>query len=352
MLLADGRTRPIAELRVGDEVLDQLDAGRRRYVRTTVLAHWSTTKPAYRIRLTDGTELVASGEHRFLTARGWRHVTGGWCRSGRRPRLRSGDLLLGPGRFGPERPHTAEYRRGYLCGLVRGDEEPELGRSFPSDHLELEALGRAHHFLAELRHGARRPVRTPPVAVRMAPGRPSGAAAGRIAPPADGTSIADAVRWPARPSDDWRAGFLAGVIDGCGRGQRGELRIRHADDEVNRGGSPGPCIGSGSGSGSRSRAARGACGSWVARRSSCASCSWPTRRSRSGVTCRCAPLEGGAGPAVASVHPSARNCWSHITTGTGDFVAEGVVSHNCFARNTHTYLDLATPAPTSTARSS
>jgi DNA repair photolyase len=29
-----------------------------------------------------------------------------------------------------------------------------------------------------------------------------------------------------------------------------------------------------------------------------------------------------------------------ITTGTGDFVAAGVVSHNCFARNTHTYLDL------------
>jgi DNA repair photolyase len=29
-----------------------------------------------------------------------------------------------------------------------------------------------------------------------------------------------------------------------------------------------------------------------------------------------------------------------ITTGTGDFVADGVVSHNCFARNTHTYLDL------------
>jgi DNA repair photolyase len=29
-----------------------------------------------------------------------------------------------------------------------------------------------------------------------------------------------------------------------------------------------------------------------------------------------------------------------ITTGTGDFVANGVVSHNCFARNTHTYLDL------------
>jgi DNA repair photolyase len=29
-----------------------------------------------------------------------------------------------------------------------------------------------------------------------------------------------------------------------------------------------------------------------------------------------------------------------ITTGTGDFIANGVISHNCFARNTHTYLDL------------
>ena len=29
-----------------------------------------------------------------------------------------------------------------------------------------------------------------------------------------------------------------------------------------------------------------------------------------------------------------------ISTGTGDFIADGVVSHNCFARNTHTYLDL------------
>ncbi|MCG5214769.1 Rv2578c family radical SAM protein [Streptosporangium sp. KLBMP 9127] len=29
-----------------------------------------------------------------------------------------------------------------------------------------------------------------------------------------------------------------------------------------------------------------------------------------------------------------------ITTGTGDFIASGVVSHNCFARKTHEYLDL------------
>ncbi len=36
-----------------------------------------------------------------------------------------------------------------------------------------------------------------------------------------------------------------------------------------------------------------------------------------------------------------------ITTGTGDFIANGVVSHNCFARPTHEYLGLD-PAATST----
>ena len=33
-------------------------------------------KPAYRVTLEDGTELIASGDHRFLTRRGWKHVTG------------------------------------------------------------------------------------------------------------------------------------------------------------------------------------------------------------------------------------------------------------------------------------
>jgi hypothetical protein len=29
-----------------------------------------------------------------------------------------------------------------------------------------------------------------------------------------------------------------------------------------------------------------------------------------------------------------------ITTETGDFIANGVVSHNCYARPSHAYLDL------------
>ena len=45
-------------------------------------------------------------------------------------------------------------------------------------------------------------------------------------------------------------------------------------------------------------------------------------------------------PQVAAIEPLgvAMRLYD-ITTGTGDFIANGIVSHNCFARPTHTYLD-------------
>ncbi len=75
VLMADGRQRPIAELRVGDRIVGTKSSGtHRHYVTTEVLAHWSTVKPAHQVTLVDGTRIVASGDHRFLTGRGWRHV--------------------------------------------------------------------------------------------------------------------------------------------------------------------------------------------------------------------------------------------------------------------------------------
>jgi DNA repair photolyase len=44
---------------------------------------------------------------------------------------------------------------------------------------------------------------------------------------------------------------------------------------------------------------------------------------------------------VRSIEPTVTEEWLYdITTTTGDFVSDGVISHNCFARPTHTYLDL------------
>lgn len=75
--MADGSTKPLGELSVGDEIYGTLrNRADRRVVVTRVLAHWPVVKHAYRLRLSDGVELVTSGDHKFLTARGWRHVTG------------------------------------------------------------------------------------------------------------------------------------------------------------------------------------------------------------------------------------------------------------------------------------
>ena len=52
-------------------------------------------------------------------------------------------------------------------------------------------------------------------------------------------------------------------------------------------------------------------------------------------------LKSDAKLGVVAIEPLGRAMPLYdITTGTGDFIANGVVSHNCFARPTHTYLDL------------
>jgi DNA repair photolyase len=95
VLLDDGRTRALADLRAGDAIYGTQRRGMyRRFVRTDVLAHWTTVKEAFRVVLEDGTELVASGDHRFLTPRGWRFVAGPERGAGGVPHLSVGSEVV------------------------------------------------------------------------------------------------------------------------------------------------------------------------------------------------------------------------------------------------------------------
>ncbi|WP_051470910.1 hypothetical protein [Patulibacter minatonensis] len=214
VLMADGRTRPIGELEPGDAIYGtRRDRTGRRYVRTVVRDRWSTRKPAWLVRLQDGTEIIASGDHRFLTPRGWRHVTAGApdvAHPGGRPGLRVGHRLLGPGVQGPV-GSGPDRRVPTARPLVAAGAAPALA---PADH------------------GTDRPDH----------GRTS-------------------VRGPASP---------------------------------------------------RTRVGRSLLGREV---------------------------KGPAGLRVVAIEPLGVRDLVDITTGTGDFVAAGVISHNCFARPTHEYLN-------------
>ena len=66
------------------------------------------SSPPYRVTLEDGTELVTSGDHRFLTNRGWKHVTGAVSGAGARPHLTTANKLIGTGGFAAQ---PARHRR-------------------------------------------------------------------------------------------------------------------------------------------------------------------------------------------------------------------------------------------------
>jgi len=289
----------------------------------------------------DGTQLVCSGDHRFLTERGWKYVTrAGFAGLRPRPHLIAGHALMGTGGFAEPPKQTAAYRRGYLCGLIRGDGSgghysyPQPSR--PADRTGLfrlplagtegrEALDRAVDYLA--RAGLECAAVSELTAIR--------------------TSSAEQVRtldslldWPDQPGPDWHKGFLAGTFDAHGGYQDGILRLAPADPAIN---------------------------GWLAFSLETLGFGFAIERSAGRTLVR---LQGGLGEALRFFHtadPAATAKRSaegaivpsgdgvrvvaverlglqlpmyDITTGTGDFIANGVVSHNCFARNSHTYLDL------------
>lgn len=348
VLMADGRTKAIADLRAGDAIYGTVRRGRyRRYQRTEVLAHWETSKAAYRIVLEDGTELVASGDHRFLSDRGWKYVVGAEQGPGQRPFLTLNNKLMGFGSLGPAPVETDEYRRGYLCGMIRGDGHvgsysyPRPGRTkFEVHRFRLaltddEPLRRTGGYLRaagvatrefQFLEGNER--HRPMTAIRTS--SRSGV-----------ERVRELIRWPNSPGHEWSRGFLAGIFDAEGS-RSGSLRICSKDMEII----------------DRTTAAlkRFDHQLVVERPNSIGAVNvrllgglreqlrlfqridpaTSRKRSIDGIA-----IKSQAALGVVAIEPLGREIpMFDITTGTGDFIANGVVSHNCFARRTHTYLDL------------
>jgi DNA repair photolyase len=104
VLLADGTTKRLEDVRAGEEIfgVDRQERGVEA-IRTRVITQWRVTKPAFRVALKDGTELVASADHRFLTEAGWKRVVDSPRRDARSAILTCGDTLISPGDLATDR---------------------------------------------------------------------------------------------------------------------------------------------------------------------------------------------------------------------------------------------------------
>lgn len=330
VLMADGSARPIAELRPGDAIYGTRREGwYRKYVKSRVLAHWSVIKPAYRITLEDGTSLVAGPDHRFLTDRGWKFVTGKQQGHARRPHLTTGSKLMGTGAFAAAPAKNREYRLGYLCGLIRGDgllasyRYQRAGRVHGDQHqFRLACATWKRCAGSRLMHAIRTHARM------------------------DVEQIRALIAWPAAASREWCAGFLAGIFDAEGSYSQGVLRICNTDSEI---------IG------------------WIGRCLKALDFRFEVEHVHRDTSkpIDVVRLTGGlrehlrffhtvdpaisrkrdiAGQAIKSdarlkvvgIEPLGKAMRLYdITTETEDFIANGVVSHNCYARPSHSYLELS-----------
>lgn len=353
VLMADGTIQALADLHVGDAVFGTARGGwSRRYVKTRVLAHWSVVKPAFRILLEDATELVVGADHRFLTERGWQFVTGTEPGGSRRPHLTTATKLMGTGAFAPGPVKDEGYGRGYLCGLIRGDgsmgsyaQRRADGRiaythPFRLAMCDSEALDQAESWLRYFRIDTRR--------FRFAAGsgsrRSMSAIRAHCRPHVE--LIHDLISWPGTASPSWRAGFLAGIFDAEGSYSEGCLRISNTDETII----------SRIGESLRSLNMK----YQIEHRDDCRRNPLQAVRVLGGLREHLRffhsvdpaikrkrdianqAVKSAARLGVVAIEPLGRAMRLYdITTGTGDFIANGVVSHNCYARPSHAYMGLS-----------
>ncbi|HEX5761785.1 MAG TPA: radical SAM protein [Solirubrobacterales bacterium] len=149
------------------------------------------------------------------------------------------------------------------------------------------------------------------------------------------------IRWPDSSSEEWTRGFLAGIFDAEG-GRNEALRISNKDSEIldriadslRRLGFAHTVEPPGK-TGVRNVRLLGGLPQQL-RFLQRVDPAITRKRSLAGIA-----LKSQARLGVVSIEPLGRRIrMFDITTGTGDFIANGVVSHNCFARRTHVYLDM------------
>ena len=355
ILMGDGRTKALADVRVGEEVYGTGSVGRyddssgppcSRTGGASTEAFRSSSRTA-----PDDLRAATTGFSRSAAGSTWPPP-----RTSRRAAFPSDDEQRPPWNRLPRRAPAIGHRRlpdGYLCGMVRGD---GLLASYA-----YHGRRRGDRHPAPLPPGARRlrgPAANAALSSRRSTSKRESSSSRRASGRAQALArdpdtcggarrcrIRAIVRWPdSDPDSDWSKGFLAGIFDAEGSYSRGILRIVNTDSEPSSGTSPESLARFGFDfivglEAAEEKAVHTRCGSVAAFASICASSTQTNPRSPESRRSKARRIKNDARLRVTSVEPLGSTMpLFDITTGTGDFIANGVVSHNCYARPTHQYL--------------
>lgn len=243
--MSDGSTKPIRDIEVGNEIIGVLDSGNgrrawnNRVVVTNVIAKVVSQKDAYQITLDDGTTVICSGDHRWLTDRGWKYTTGAMSGKDQRPYLTTNNKIRQLSSGATETPSTSrDYMMGYLAGMISGDANLAIydysDRKRPSGktagvqyrfRLALkddDAIYRTKEYLAEFG--------IPVTEFDFNHNHDPLLAIGTTSP--ERYHKIDAIASRRDGSSEWSRGWLAGIFDSEGSHGKEALRIYNTDDAI------------------------------------------------------------------------------------------------------------------------
>jgi len=122
ILMSDFSSKFIRDIEIGDEIVGvSRDKTFNKYVKTIVTDKWKTFKKAYKIVMENETELICSGNHRWFSNRGWKYTIGAIGGKMQRPHLTKNNDIGHIGKIEKKRVETKQYKKGYLFGVIAGD---------------------------------------------------------------------------------------------------------------------------------------------------------------------------------------------------------------------------------------
>ncbi|MFL6277803.1 MAG: LAGLIDADG family homing endonuclease [Blastocatellia bacterium] len=367
--MADGTTGAIRDVSIGESILgvrraDHDGGWLHRYTQAIILNKVETLKPAFEIALENNTRVICSSDHRWLTDRGWKYTTGAMQGPERRPYLTVNNFIQGIGQAHKTPPQTAAYKKGYLAGIIRGDgllakydysgkykrqnrkhvQVTDVQHQFRLALSDFDALKRAKTYLSEFgvlttefefRNGSsKKPMR----AIRNHSRRAFDAITALIVD---------------EPSAEWLRGWLAGIFDAEGSFS-GVVRISNTDEQILK----------------VTRQAFASLGLSALREDRAGAASMIRLRGGLGEVAKFFQL---AAPAISRKCDLSETTLRHstrvveirplgrilpmfdITTSTENFIANGLVSHNCYVphmkhkqleeRKWGTYVDVKEGVP-------